>query len=189
MKNLINKRLKLDIFSSTRKREAVEGRNIYSSICFHYLKMTPSSISRTMRKNHATILHSIKRTDEWYEVDDEFKKKYDEILRVASKMNTLGEKQTKKEHDLKVDSIAKTLIVSELEEKIKELEKENDNIREKYQKLLFKKTFIDDFDIPDEHVEAVKQRISMYIESLKWKGSGYNGKIYNSTDNTSQQTY
>ena len=142
-----------------------------------------------MRKNHATVLHALKRTDEWYEVDEQFKKKYDEILRVASKMNTLGEKQTKKEHDLKVDSIAKTLIVSELEEKVKQLEEENESIREKYQALLFKKTFIDEFDIPDEHVEAVRDRISMYMESLKWKGSGYNGKVYNSTDNISQHTY
>jgi len=169
LKILINKRLKVNISSTSRKREIVEARNIYFSICFHRIGMTPSSISRTLSKNHATVLHALKKTDEWYEVDDSFKSKYDEIINLAEKLNGIGTNQDTKQDDINIIT-SKQIIDG--------LQKENKKLKEKYTKLLLKKNIMDDLNIPDELVDQVKERISLYLKSLEWKGSEYKGDVY-----------
>jgi hypothetical protein len=169
LKTLINKRLKLNISSTSRKREIVEARNIYFSICFHRMGMTATSISKTLSKNHATVLHALKKTDEWYEVDDNFKAKYDDIINLAEKLNGIGSNQATKQND--INTITSKQIILELQ-------KENKMLKEKYTKLLLKKNMMDDLNIPDELVDQVKERISLYLKSLEWKGKEYKGEVY-----------
>ena len=169
LKTLINKRLKLNISSTSRKREIVEARNIYFSICFHRIGMKPSHISRTLNKNHATVLHALKKTDEWYEIDCDFRAKYDDIINLSEKLNAIVTKQNTKENEINI-------ITSK--EIIRRLERENNMLKEKYTKLLLKKNIMDDLNIPDELVDQVKERISLYLKSLEWKGNEYNGEVY-----------
>lgn len=131
--------------------------------------MTATSISKTLRKNHATVLHALKKTDEWYEVDDNFKAKYDEIINLAEKLNGIGNNQATKQNDINIIT-SKQIILK--------LEKENKMLKEKYTKLLLKKNMMDDLNIPDELVDEVKERISLYLKSLEWKGKGYKGEVY-----------
>lgn len=169
LKTLINKRLKLNISSTSRKRNIVEARNIYFSICFHRMGMTATAISKTLRKNHATVLHALKKTDEWYEVDDNFKAKYDEIIDLAEKLNAIGTNQATKQNDINIIT-SKQIII--------QLQKENKILKEKYTKLLLKKNIMDDLNIPDELVDQVKERISLYLKSLEWKGREHKGEVY-----------
>lgn len=169
LKNLINKKLKVNISSTSRKREIVEARNIYFSICFHGIGMRASHISKTLNKNHATVLHALKKTDQWYEIDCDFRAKYDEIINLAEKLNAIVTKQDTKENE--INNITSKEI-------IRRLERENNMLKEKYTKLLLKKSIIDDLNIPDELVNQVKERISLYLKSLEWKGKEYKGELY-----------
>lgn len=189
LRNIINRRFRVSIGNKSRKREIIEARFIYYSICYHDLKMSLASIGRTTKQDHATVLHGIKRVDEWYEIDGSFKRKYDEVHKIARDMDSLKTKETKKEHETRLSSVTSEYEIAELKRKLNSLETEYNKLMDKYVDVCSKKSLLGEMEIPEEHIEDVKERVELYLKSLKWKGSGYDGKIYNSSENISANTY
>lgn len=72
-----------EIKDKTRKREIVEARQIFFSIIKKNTKMSLSSIGKLCRKDHATVLHSIKTVENLCETDKSFLKKYQAIKEIA----------------------------------------------------------------------------------------------------------
>lgn len=188
VRRIVNKTLKVNILDKTRKRELVDARYIYYSICYYHLRMTLAAISRTTNHNHATVLHGLKQADSLYEFDADFKERYDEVLRIAKNMSD-AISENKNEHEMEVIDDSFQHEIKMLNKKIVRMELEYENLTNKYMEMCSKKSLLEGMVIPEEHIEGVKERIQMYLNSLKWKGSGYDGKIYNSTYNTSQNTY
>ena len=60
IKKEINKYFNIKIENETRQREYVEARMIYYWICYYFTNMNLTQIARTLGKNNATILHSIR---------------------------------------------------------------------------------------------------------------------------------
>ncbi len=169
LKNIINKRLKVNISSKSRKKEIVEARNIYFSICFHRIGMGPTRISKTLNKNHGTVINSLRKTDQWYEFDCDFRKKYDDIVSLFEKLSIISVDRDVKKVDINIVALKQT---------ISSLEKENKMLKEKYTKLLLKKNIMEDLNVPDELLDEVKERISLHLKSLEWKRREYKGEVY-----------
>ena len=78
--NLIKKRINdffgIDIDEPTRIQKYVEARMIYYWLCFYFTNMNLSRIAKTVKKNHATVLHGIKNFPIFMETDKEFKEKF-----------------------------------------------------------------------------------------------------------------
>ena len=78
--NLIKKRINdffsIDIDEPTRIQKYVEARMIYYWLCFYFTNMNLSRIAKTVKKNHATVLHGIKNFPDFMETDKEFKEKF-----------------------------------------------------------------------------------------------------------------
>lgn len=189
LRNIINKRFRVSIGKKSRKREVIEARFIYYSICYHDLKMSLASIGRTTKHDHATVLHGIRRVDEWYQIDGSFKRKYDEVHKIARDMDTLNTKETKKQHETRLSSVTSEYEIAELKRKFTNLEREYNKLMDKYIDVCSKKSLLGEMEIPEQEIDNVKERVRLYLESLKWKGSGYEGKIYNSSENISANTY
>ena len=49
---------------------------IYYWLCFYFTNMNLSRIAKTVKKNHATVLHGIKNFPIFMETDKEFKEKF-----------------------------------------------------------------------------------------------------------------
>lgn len=76
IKKRINKFLNIDIDNQTRQREYVEARMIYYWLCFYFTNMNLSNIAKTLKKNHATVIHAIKNFPIFMETDKQFKEKF-----------------------------------------------------------------------------------------------------------------
>lgn len=50
----------IDPFEKTRKRDVVEARSLYIHLLTKYHKVRPYTVSRMLKLNHATVLHSQK---------------------------------------------------------------------------------------------------------------------------------
>ena len=78
--NLIKKRINdffdIDINEPTRIEKYVEARMIYYWLCYYFTNMNLSRIAKTVKKNHATVLHGIKNFPIFMETDKEFKEKF-----------------------------------------------------------------------------------------------------------------
>lgn len=188
VRKIVNKILKVNILNKKRERKIVDARYIYYSICYYNLKMTVAAISRTTKHNHATVLHGLKQADSLYEVDVDFRDRYYEILRICQEMNK-AVKSGSKEDEIDIVENSVQHEIKMLNKKIVKMELEYETLTNKYLDMCSKKTMLGGINIPEEHEENVRERIQMYLDSLKWKGSGYDGKVYNSTDNTSKNTY
>ncbi len=180
LRNIINKKLKINIQDKKRDRDYAEGRFIYSYICTNYLGMRQVEVARAMKRNHATIIHGVKRTVELYEIDKEFKKKYDDIMSIAKKMNTMSTLETKEESERRQDLEISHVELHNLRKEVKKLKKINANLEDRLYKVSEMAAMFSDFDIKEHHVEPIREKIDLYFKSLEWKGSGYDGKIYNS---------
>lgn len=88
--NVISNEYGVDIFSSSRERDCVEARAIFSKILYSNHHMGYTKIGRLLSKNHATIYHYIKNFDSWIKYDDRLKSKYLNILSVYSKDIEIG---------------------------------------------------------------------------------------------------
>lgn len=185
LRNIINKKLKINIQDKKRDRDYAEGRFIYSYICTNYLGMRQVEVARAMKRNHATIIHGVKRTLELYEMDKDFKKKYDDIMSIAKKMNTMFTKETRLESERRQSLEINHVELHDLKKEIAQLKRANTSLQNKLYEVSEIASILSDFNITEEHVEPVKERIELYFKALEWKGSGYDGTIYNSHEGLS----
>ena len=76
IKKRINDFFSIDIDEPTRIQKYVEARMIYYWLCFYFTNMNLSRIAKTVKKNHATVLHGIKNFPDFMETDKQFKEKF-----------------------------------------------------------------------------------------------------------------
>ena len=63
LKEIVLDEINIDVNAETRKREVIEGRIIYCKI-LRDCGWTMSSIGKTINRNHATVVHYIRRFEE-----------------------------------------------------------------------------------------------------------------------------
>lgn len=76
IKKRINDFFDIDINEPTRIEKYVEARMIYYWLCYYFTNMNLSRIAKTVKKNHATVLHGIKNFPIFMETDKDFKEKF-----------------------------------------------------------------------------------------------------------------
>jgi len=92
----INKHFSLDIRNKNRGRHYVEARWIYYHVCFKVLDYPVVSISKSLNKNHATILYGLKQFDTFIDIDPVFKNKFFNFLK-GKQYHFIQENQTKEQ--------------------------------------------------------------------------------------------
>ena len=117
LKVLIHELLKIDIMKKSRRRDVVDARKIYSTI-LHTQGQGVTHISKTLRKNHATIIHYIKDSQILLLMDKKYKENYNFVLDAFTRKMEGGE------------IVLMTRL--ELEHEIARLREENYNIKLRY---------------------------------------------------------
>ena len=117
LKELIHELLNIDIMKKTRQRDVVDARKIYSTI-LHTQGQGVTHISKTLRKNHATIIHYIKDSAILLLMDKKYKHNYTCVLDAFTRKMEGGE------------IVLMTRL--ELEHEIARLREENYNIKIRY---------------------------------------------------------
>ena len=90
VKEIVEDYFKLKIDSRTRQRKYVEARAIYYKLLRENSRMSLQAIGKTMNRDHATALHSLRQIKDWLEYDKEIKRDYNIInsrLQDAMKLN------------------------------------------------------------------------------------------------------
>lgn len=89
IKNLVESEFNLQLKRKTRRREYIEARAMYYMLLREKGRMTVSSISKTLDKNHATILHALKNLHNWMTYDTNIKSIYDSLEEKVNKIMLL----------------------------------------------------------------------------------------------------
>ena len=141
IKNLVESEFNLKLKIKTRRREYVEARAMYYMLLRDKGKMTVCAIAKTLDKNHATVLHSLKGLRDWMNYDTNIKsiytnleKKVDNLIRLNPESFPFTTHVSEEEFYI---SAYKNL---EAKSKLhyKELEDKNRKLKGRYSFLLFK---------------------------------------------------
>tara|TARA_R100001509_G_scaffold123513_1_gene77234 strand:- start:254 stop:658 length:405 start_codon:yes stop_codon:yes gene_type:complete len=77
---VVNKHFGLDISLNTRKFEYVFARACYYYLCRKFGGFSYSKIARSVNKNHATVMHSLKELPYMIKHDDVCLEKYNSLI-------------------------------------------------------------------------------------------------------------
>lgn len=69
-----------DIYSKNRTQHILYARHTFNYICRRTLTMSLESIGRIINRDHSTIIHSVKQTQDLIEYDRNFAKTYQQTL-------------------------------------------------------------------------------------------------------------
>jgi menaquinone-dependent protoporphyrinogen IX oxidase len=159
LKQIIEYETGLDLSRNTRRREYVQARGIYYYILRKETNMSLQSISETVKKNHATILHSVNHFDNWLVADPDLKKIYKRVLKSFLSSNTTNIASRQNNGQI-VNSI-----MEENERLNKELLKMNVEVNKVRDNPLVDLVC----EIPKEKQEEVLERIKLMVQSWSWK--------------------
>ena len=90
IKEIVEDYYKLKIDTKTRQRKYVEARAIYYKLLRENSRMSLEAIGKTVNRDHATAIHSLKQIKDWLEYDKEIKRDYNTInsrLQDAMRLN------------------------------------------------------------------------------------------------------
>ncbi len=90
VKEIVEDYYKLKIDSKTRQRKYIEARAVYYKLLRENSRMSLQAIGNTMKRDHATVLHSLRQIKDWLEYDKELKRDYNTInsrLQDAMRLN------------------------------------------------------------------------------------------------------
>ena len=76
IKEIVEDFYKLKIDLKTRQRKYVEARAIYYKLLRDNSRMSLEAIGKTMNRDHATALHSLKNIKDWLEYDEQLRQDY-----------------------------------------------------------------------------------------------------------------
>lgn len=76
IRRLVESHLNLKIAVKSRRREIVEARHIYCLIARKHTDFNLRNIGQEVKRDHTSVLHSVKRAKEYLEVDEEFRNKF-----------------------------------------------------------------------------------------------------------------
>jgi hypothetical protein len=141
IKNLVESEFNLKLKIKTRRREYVEARAMYYMLLRDKGKMTVCAIAKTLDKNHATVLHSLKGLRDWMNYDTNI----NNLIRLNPESFPFTTHVSEEEFYISAykNLEAKSkLHYKELEDKYKshykELEDKNRKLKGRYSFLLFK---------------------------------------------------
>jgi len=80
IKKKIDELYDLNLAKKCQKRRYIEARGIFCKIAREHGDVTLTKIGKFLDKNHATVLHSIKITNDYLEFEKDLKYKYNIIL-------------------------------------------------------------------------------------------------------------
>jgi len=146
IKNLVEKEFNLQLIRKTRRRRYVEARAVYYMLLRDKGRMSLQSISKTLGKNHATVIHSIKNFKDWMLYDTNLKSIYETIEKKTDfliEMNpeAFGRTKTEKEmYEVAYEDIKEKMIEQEdlHKNKCEEMESKYRALRGRYRFLLYK---------------------------------------------------
>ena len=135
IKKIVEEVTQQDISTKRRFRELVNARAIYYKLARDYTGKPLAEIARVVKKNHATVLHSINSIEAWVEHDKALKSilmKSTSALELALTDDDTEfmayEKLIKRYSDLRTDNINLTDLNQQLAEENKDLK----NMLKKY---------------------------------------------------------
>ena len=79
IKQVVEEHFKIQLNSKTRRREYVEARAIYYKLLRDNTRMSLANIGKTMGRDHATVLHSVRRVDDWIKYDKQIRLDYNTL--------------------------------------------------------------------------------------------------------------
>lgn len=79
IKQLVENYFKIQLNSKTRRKEFVEARAIYYKLLRENTRMSLAAIGKTMNRDHATALHSIRKIEDWLQYDRQLKQDYNTL--------------------------------------------------------------------------------------------------------------
>ena len=79
LKRIIHEILNVDVMNMSRKRHIVDARKIYANI-LHERGMSYIGIGRTLKKDHATVIHYIKDSEVLVLMDKSYKRNYERVF-------------------------------------------------------------------------------------------------------------
>ena len=74
--------------NKSRKREVVDARRIYSDIARQLNIFSFTEIGKKINKDHASVIHYIKTSNDFKRIDREYQRKYDLVFSKTIKVNT-----------------------------------------------------------------------------------------------------
>jgi chromosomal replication initiation ATPase DnaA len=82
LKNIVESRLSLSLDLKCRRSEIVIGRAMYYKVLrmFTLLSLNEMASTLALLHDHATVINSLNKHDDWYEFDKLYKRKFDEII-------------------------------------------------------------------------------------------------------------
>lgn len=95
IKELVENNTNIKLEMRNRKREVVYARSIYYKLCKEHTRESLSTIGKTVRRDHATVLHGIKVFDEqisFYKDANEYYKIFEKIDNIIRTANSTREK-------------------------------------------------------------------------------------------------
>jgi len=95
IREIVENSTKLNIKVKTRKRELVYSRAVFFKLAKAHTRESLSSIGKSVKKDHATVLHGIKVFDEQisvYKDTQEYLKIFERIDNIIRKANSTREK-------------------------------------------------------------------------------------------------
>ena len=82
LKNIVESRLSISLDLKCRRSEIVIGRAMYYKVLrmFTLLSLNEMASTLALLHDHATVINSLNKHDDWYEFDRMYKRKFDEII-------------------------------------------------------------------------------------------------------------
>jgi len=159
LRDIIEYETGLNIYVNTRRREYVQARAMYYYILRKETKMSLQAISETVKKNHATILHSINNFDDWMAADPELNKSYKRVLKSFFSSGDINNTSPKVNGEI-IESLINEN--QSMKKKLSDMSKEIHKAR--------KNPLVDlVYDVPQERQEEAYNRIDLMIKGWAWK--------------------
>lgn len=160
LRDIIEYETGLSLSTNTRRREYVQARGMYYYILRKETNMSLQAISETVKKNHATILHSVNNFDNWLVADSDLSKVYRKVLRSFLSLKDVNELTTTINKGEIIESIMNENEL--LKEKLLEMNREVDKVRENPLVDLV-------CEIPEERKGEALERIQLMVQGWSWK--------------------
>lgn len=119
LKKIIKEQTEIDIDVVSRKRETINARKVYYKILRITTNVSCNTISKSVGKTHATVLHALKNFEWDYKTDKAFREMYDNIYSVY----TDGVEITKSD-DIVEQNAKMQDIITKLQKEVEQLRSE-----------------------------------------------------------------
>ena len=77
MRNIVEDELNVSLNDKKRRRSTIDGKKIFYKLVKTYTKISLVKIGALTNNDHSNVLHHLKKANDLYDTDKEFKDKYD----------------------------------------------------------------------------------------------------------------